>query len=265
MEVLRILFIGDIFGRPGRSIVKKLLPDVIADYKINFVIANGENAAGGKGITPRVAGELYETGIDVITSGNHVWANREVLKFIDSDERILRPANFPVDADIPGRGSGIYNIGEDFSIGVANLMGRVFMRPYDCPFRVGERVVNSLLKTTNLIIVDFHAEATSEKVAFGWHLDGNVTAVIGTHTHIPTADERVLPGGTAYITDAGMTGPFDSVIGVKKEIILHHFLTQLPVRHKIATADTKLCGVIITVDPNTGKAMDISRIMLGAQ
>ena len=259
---VRILFIGDIMGRPGREAVKQIIPSLKKDRSCDFVIANGENAAGGKGITPSVAEELYRSGIDVITNGNHVWANKEIFAVIGSDPRLLRPANFPDDMGVPGMGYGFYPLADTYEIAVLNLIGRVYMRPYDCPFRVGKHIIDEMRARTSIIIVDFHAEITSEKIALGWFFDGSVSALIGTHTHIPTADERILPGGTAYITDVGMTGPYDSVIGVKKEIIIHGFLTQMPVRHVIATDDVKVCGVIITIDPASGKALEIERISI---
>lgn len=263
-ELIKILFVGDIIGRPGRDAVKKLLPKIRDIEEIDFVIANGENAAGGKGITPAVADELYTLGIDVITGGNHIWANRDILKTINTDPRLLRPANYPVDTGVPGHGTGVYSIAYKFKLAVVNLVGRIFMQPFDCPFRVGRKIIGELQQQTRLIVVDFHAEATSEKVAMGWFLDGEVTAVIGTHTHIPTADERILPAGTAYITDVGMTGPFDSVIGVKKEIIMENFLKLLPVKHSVASSDIRLCAVIITADPISGKASAIQRLSLPA-
>lgn len=259
--MVNILFIGDIVGKPGRHAVNKLLPRLKEELNIEFVIANGENAAGGKGLTPAIVSELCSYGIDVITGGNHIWANSEILKIIDSEPALLRPANFPPDMRVPGKGAGVFTRG-DFSIAVISLVGRVFMKPYECPFRTADKIIEELKEKTPLIIVDFHAEATSEKVAMGWFLDGKVTAVVGTHTHVQTADERILPGGTAYITDCGMTGPFDSVIGVKKDIILNGFLTLLPVKHSVAKNDVRLSGVVITADPISGKASAIQRIFL---
>ncbi len=257
-----ILAVGDIMGRPGRDAVRQLLPSLKKEYNIDFVIANGENAAGGKGITPPIAQNLHDYGIDVITGGNHIWANREIYKVIDIDPKLLRPANFPADVGIPGNGFSVYEIGNDIKIGIVNLIGRIFMRPYDCPFRAAEKIVKELQKQTRLIAVDFHAEATSEKVALGWFLDGKVSAVIGTHTHVQTADERILPGGTAYITDCGMTGARDSIIGVKKDIIIDNFLKMMPVKHSIATEDVWLNGVVITADHITGKASAIKRLSI---
>ncbi len=247
-------------GRPGRTIVKKFLPDLRKDLELDFVIANGENAAGGKGITQPVATELFECGIDVLTGGNHTWSNREALKFIDEEERLLRPANYPENAGVPGRGSGVFRTNSGLKIGIINLQGRVFMTPIDCPFQRVRREVEHIRRETNIIIVDFHAEATSEKVAMGWFLDGDVSAVIGTHTHVQTADEQILPGGTAYITDAGMTGGHSGVIGVKKDIVLEGMLSRLPVRHKLATGELRLHSVIIEIDAMTGRAISIERI-----
>jgi len=259
---MRILFIGDVFGRPGRQAVKRLLPDLRQRESIDFVIVNGENAAGGKGITPSVVEELLAAGCDVITGGNHSFANREALQIADSEQRLLRPANFPDDPAIPGSGWGVFESPAGFFVGVVNLCGRVNIGHFDCPFRLAAQIVEDIRRQTPLIVVDFHAEATSEKVALGWHLDGRVTAVIGTHTHIPTADERVLPGGTAHITDVGMTGPFDSVIGTKKEIAIAAMMTLLRHRFEPATGDVRLCAVLIDADPLTGRATAIQRLMI---
>ncbi len=257
---MKVLMIGEIIGRPGRRVVKQYLPARKAAGEFDFVITNGENAAGGVGMTPEVAAELYSYGIDVITSGNHIWANKEVLKIIDTDERLLRPANYPAGVAVPGRGAGVYTVDDGFQIGVLNLVGRVFMGNYDCPFRVGRLEVERLRHKTSIIMVDFHAEATSEKNALGWFFDGDVSAVLGTHTHIPTADEVILTQGTAYITDVGMTGPFDSVIGVKKEPIIEGMQNQLPVRHVVASGDVRLCAVLVEIDPLSGRATSIKRI-----
>ena len=222
------------------------------------MIANGENAAGGSGLTPWIAEELFDAGIDVLTSGDHIWKKREIYDFLESDSRLIRPANYPEGA--PGRGStvaGIRNVGK---IGVVNLIGRVFMDAVDCPFERAREEVEKIRRITPVIIVDIHAEATSEKVAMGWYLDGEVSAVIGTHTHIQTADEKILPCGTAYLTDCGMTGPYDSVIGRKKEQILTRFLTQLPTRFEIATEDVEMHGVVIDIEQKTGKALSIRRV-----
>jgi len=262
---MRILFIGDIFGKPGRTIVKDRLPGLVKDRAIDLVIANGENSAAGFGITPPLAEELFEFGIDVITTGNHVWDKREIIEYFESADgnphsparRLLRPANYA--SGLPGW--GVYEgKKKDVPYAVINLQGRVFMVANDDPFRV----VDGLLKDikAKVIFVDIHAEATSEKVSMGWYLDGRVSVVVGTHTHIPTADERVLPGGTAHITDVGMTGPYDSVIGVKKELVIARFLNNMPARFEAATGDVRLCGVVVDCDNLTGHARSIERVMV---
>ncbi|MFZ2356421.1 MAG: TIGR00282 family metallophosphoesterase, partial [Candidatus Omnitrophota bacterium] len=220
---MNILFIGDIVGLPGREAVKGLLPVLKKEFCLDFVIANAENAAGGSGITPRIAAELFDSGVCVLTSGDHIWKKREILEIINDDSRILRPINFPQGA--PGRGSGVFKTNDGQKIAVVNVQGRVFMEALDCPFKTVRQEIDSLSKEAKIIIVDIHAEATSEKVALGWYLDGKVSAVLGTHTHIQTADEKILPQGTAFISDVGMTGPFDSVIGRRIEDVLERFLT----------------------------------------
>jgi len=257
---LNVLFIGDIIGKPGRKAVEKHLPELVAAHEITFCIANAENAAGGKGIARKVAAELYRTGIDVLTLGNHAWSNKEVLEFIDDDERIIRPENFPPGA--PGRGVGVYTTQNGVNVAVIQLQGRVFMDAIDCPFQAADRVLAEK-GLPAVRIVDFHADATSEKWAMGWHLDGRVTAVIGTHTHVPTADERLLPKGTAYITDVGMVGSFDSVIGVEADPIVYRFLTRMPRRHTVATGNVRLCAAVVRIDPENGRAESIERIMVG--
>ena len=247
-------------GRPGRKAVTKLVPELKSNLGLDFVIANTENAAGGKGITPKVVHELFDAGIDVQTGGNHTWANREGYKVIRDDSHVLRPANYPLDMEIPGKGAGIFETFSGYSLAVLNLQGLIFMTPLDCPFQAARRELKMIQSETKIIIVDFHAEATSEKIAMGWYLQNEVSAIIGTHTHVMTADERVLPGGAAYITDTGMTGAHSGVIGVDKEIILHKMTTKLPVRHKIASDDVRLNGVIVDIDPDTGKARSIERI-----
>jgi len=259
---VKVLFVGDIVGSPGRSAVRQLLAPLVQSQQIEFVIANAENAAGGKGLTPTVARELFAAGIHVLTTGNHVWHNKEVLEIIGRDERILRPANFPQGVGVPGRGSGIYSTASGVQIAVLNLIGRVFMHAYDCPFRIGNQEVERLRERTPLIVVDFHAEATSEKVAIGWFFDGRVSAVVGTHTHVPTADERILDEGTAFQTDVGMTGPFDSVIGVRKEPVIEAMMKLMPVRHVPAKGDVRLCGLLIEIDVVTGRAKDVERVIL---
>ena len=255
---MRILFIGDIVGKAGREAIEGVLEKVVAGYKIEFTVANGENAAGGMGITPSIAVEILDQGVDVLTSGNHIWAKKEIVPFLDEELRILRPANYP--PKVPGRGSGIFHSRNGQKLGVLNLEGRVFMKHLDCPFRVGEREAESLRKETNVILVDFHAEATSEKMAMGWFLDGKVSAVLGTHTHVQTSDERILSEGTAYISDVGMTGPMDSVIGIRKEIALERLLTQIPWKFDVAKKGIELQGVVIDVDSKTGRSENIERI-----
>ncbi|MBV9573994.1 MAG: TIGR00282 family metallophosphoesterase [Acidobacteriales bacterium] len=262
---MRILFIGDIFGRPGRNIVKDRLPELIKSQSIDLVIANGENSAAGFGITPALAEDLFELGIDVITTGNHVWDKREIVEYFESAaadrhgpaRRLLRPANYH--SGLPGWGVFEGKKGGT-EYAVINLQGRVFMAANDDPFRVADQLLAEI--KAKIIVVDFHAEATSEKISMGWYLDGRATAVIGTHTHVPTADERVLPGGTAYITDVGMTGPFDGVIGVKKELVIGRFLNNMPVRFEPATGDARLCAVIVDCDKSSGRATKIARLML---
>lgn len=255
---VNILFIGDIVGKPGRKLVRELLPSLKARYSIDMVVANGENASGGIGISIKGADELLSSGIDVLTSGNHIWKKKEIVTYIEQNPDLIRPANFP--PETPGNGSVIKETKSGYRIGVLNLMGRTFMDAVDCPFRKGIEERKQLIQQTPVILVDFHAEATSEKVALGWYLDGKVSAVLGTHTHVQTSDERVLPQGTAYITDAGMTGPIDSVIGVKKELAIERFLTQRPNQFEVAKRELVLEGVLLTIDPESGKALGISRI-----
>ena len=265
---MRILFVGDIFGRPGRNIVRERLPRLVKERGVELVIANGENAAAGFGITPQIAEELFEMDIDVITTGNHIWDKREIIEFFNlangdpysPGRRLLRPANYPQGS--PGRGlyEGKTRGGTPYA--VLNLQGRVFMTTIDDPFRTADQILEKL--QARVVLVDMHAEATSEKIALGWYLDGRVTAVLGTHTHVPTADERILPSGTAYQTDVGMTGPYDSVIGVEKETILQRFLTQMPARFEPARGNVRLCATLIGCDPQTGRAQSIERISLPA-
>lgn len=256
---MRILFIGDVVGKPGRGVVKRALRKMRTALDPDLVIANGENCAHGAGITPSSANELFRAGCDVITGGNHTWDRKEGLSCLESDPAVLRPANYPEES--PGRGAGIYNTESRGPAAVINLQGRVFMEPIDDPFRVADMALAEIDESVKVRIVDFHAEATSEKVAMGWYLDGRVTAVVGTHTHIATADERVLPEGTAYITDVGMSGPYDSVIGVEKDLILERFLTQRPVRFAVAEGDIRLSAVLIEADPGTGRALSIERVV----
>jgi hypothetical protein len=249
---MNILFIGDIFASAGRSIVAELLPGIVARENIDLVIANGENAAGGFGITPQIADGLLGLGIDVITSGNHIWDKREIYDYLDRTPQLLRPANYP--AELPGAGVYIATARNGVACAVISLQGRTYMPATDCPFRKADQILEALPKEVRVRFVDFHAEVTSEKVAMGWHLDGRVSAMIGTHTHIPTADTRILPGGTAYQTDSGMTGPYQSVIGVEREPVLRKFLTSQPIKMEAAKGWVELRGVIVEADPATGRA-----------
>ena len=255
---MKILFIGDIVGKPGRRAVKELLPSLVGGHGVDLVIANCENAASGFGVTREIVEELYDAHIDILTSGNHIWDKKEVLEFIEDYETLLRPANYP--ATVPGHGSVVFPTPAGEFVGVLNLAGRIFMQPIDCPFVRAKQEIARLRSKTNVIIVDIHAEATSEKKALGWYLDGDVSAVLGTHTHVQTADNEILPGGTAYTSDVGMTGPFDSVIGIKKDTIIERFLTQIPNRFEVAKGDIRLQGVLLDIDAQTGKANAIERI-----
>jgi 2',3'-cyclic-nucleotide 2'-phosphodiesterase len=259
---LKVLFIGDIIGEPGRKTVRACLRGLREKRRPDLVIANGENAAGGFGITPDIADELFFLGIDVLTSGNHVWDKKEIEPYLAKQDRLIRPANYP-EGNF-GRGSVVLSTESGEAAAVLNLEGRVFMSNLGDPFRVAEREIERLKKETPVVIIDFHAEATSEKSALAWHLDGAASAVIGTHTHVQTADERVLPGGTAFITDVGMTGPTDSVIGVKKEQAIARFLTQTPHRFEIPKGAAHLSAVIVDIDAKTGKANSIERLHLTA-
>jgi metallophosphoesterase (TIGR00282 family) len=260
---MRILFIGDIMGKPGRELLRRGLAAIVDTHDIDLVLANGENSAAGFGVTPDIAKTLFEYGIDALTSGNHIWDKKEVLEYIAAEPRLLRPANFPASA--PGRGRGLYRSRRGQAVGVVNVMGRVFMAPLDDPFAVVLKEIEALRAETRVVIVDFHAEATSEKIAMGWHLDGRATAVIGTHTHVQTADARVLPRGTAYITDVGMTGPHDSIIGIDTAAALSKFVTGLPSKFEVATANPRLNAVVITADPATGRAGAIDRLSFTAE
>lgn len=256
---MRILFVGDVVGAPGRRIVRQRLKRLKKDIGADVAIVNGENAAGGAGLTTATAEELFAAGADMITTGNHVWDKREVLGLIEREPRLLRPANYPEGS--PGAGVAVVSVAGT-EVAVVNLMGRVFMPLLDDPFRAADRILGELRGVARVVIVDFHAEATSEKSAFAWFLDGRVSAVLGTHTHVPTADARVLPGGTAFISDVGMTGPFDSVIGVKKEQAIERFRTSRSIPYETAEGDVRLCAVRVDVDPATGRALAIERIEL---
>jgi metallophosphoesterase (TIGR00282 family) len=254
---MNILFIGDIFASPGRNIVADHLQDIKQTNQIDLAIANAENAAGGFGITPSIAEELFSLGLDVLTSGNHIWDKKEIFDYLPRQPKLLRPANYP--GESPGQGVVVVPSRQGIPCAVINLQGRTYMPDTDCPFRKVDQILGALDPSVKVRFVDFHAEVTSEKMAMGWYLDGRVSAIVGTHTHLPTADTRILPGGTAYQTDVGMTGPYDSVIGVKKELILQRFLTALPVRMEPAKGSPELHSVILEVDPTTGHAISIRR------
>jgi metallophosphoesterase (TIGR00282 family) len=254
---MHILFIGDIFASAGRRIVADHVQDIKAAQRIDLVIANVENAAGGFGVTPQIADDLLGLGIDVLTSGNHIWDKREIYDYLARQPRLVRPANYAAEA--PGKGMVVVKARNGGECAILNLQGRTYMPSTDCPFRKADELLRSLSESVKVRIVDFHAELTSEKMAMGWYLDGRVSAVLGTHTHVPTADTRILPGGTAYQTDVGMTGPYDSVIGVDKQIIIQRFLTSLPVRMEAAKGSVELHSVILEVDESSGKAGSIRR------
>ena len=255
---MRVLLVGDVVGRPGRRAVARVVPQVVRELEVDLVVANGENAAGGFGLTPQTAQELFAAGVHVLTTGNHVWDRKELLAFIDGEARLLRPANFPPGS--PGRGFTVVQDRAGRPVAVLNLMGRTFMEPLDCPFRTADVLVEQLRSRTPVILVDFHAEATAEKVAMGWYLDGRVSAVFGTHTHVPTADERVLPGGTAYITDLGMVGPADGIIGMDRRAVIDHILTRLPRRYEVASGPVRVDMAVVEIDPDSGRATAIRRL-----
>jgi metallophosphoesterase (TIGR00282 family) len=257
---MKVLFIGDIMGEPGRRVMTRLLHRLVAQHTVDLVIGNGENVAGGFGITLELAHELFEMGLAVITTGNHVWDKKEIVEFIRHEPRLLRPANYP--EGVPGSGSIVVETPGGERVGVLQLMGRAYMPALDCPFQVARREVARLKQETRAIIVDMHAEATSEKMAMGHFLDGEVTAVVGTHTHVQTADEQILPKGTAYLTDIGMTGPIHSVIGIKKELAIEKFLTQMPRRFEVAAGPAVFSAALIELDGTVGKAIGIQRIRI---
>lgn len=254
---MNILFIGDIVGNPGRKAVKEMIHRIKRERQIDFCIANGENAAGGSGITYVVAQELYKCGVHGITLGNHTWSKKEITNFIDSDKNIVRPANYPT--ELPGKGSAVIST-EKGKIGILNLMGRVYMESIDCPFKAAERELDYLKSFVKVVVVDMHAEATSEKCALAWYLDGRVSCVLGTHTHVQTADERILPCGTAFISDVGMSGPYDGIIGVNREIVIKKFITHMPARFEVAHGPVQFNAVYMEVDEKTGKTVSIERI-----
>lgn len=257
---MQVLFIGDIMGEPGRRAMSRLLPKVVTQHAVDLVIGNGENVAGGFGITPELAQELFEMGLSVITTGNHAWDRKEIVDFVRREPRLLRPANYP--NGVPGQGSIVVETPAGERLAVLQLMGRVYMPTLDCPFQVARREVARLKAEARVIIVDMHAEATSEKMAMGHFLDGEVSAVVGTHTHVQTADEQILPKGTAYITDIGMTGPVHSVIGIKKEHAIEKFLTQMPHQFEVASGPAVFSAVLIELDGQIGKAVRIQRLRI---
>ena len=258
LAAVKLLFIGDIVGEPGRRAVKILVPVLRLQHRINVVVANGENSAGGSGITPKMADEIFSAGVDVITSGDHLWDQKEVTELLAHEPRFLRPANYP--SGVSGQGSSIFRIPGQAPFAVVNLQGRTFMPPLDNPFTVAQELIPSLRAETPVILLDFHAEATSEKIALGRMLDGQITAMIGTHTHVQTADEQVFPGGTAYLSDAGFTGPHDSVLGREIDPVIRRFLTQMPQRFEVAKGRVLLQGALMDIDESTGRARSITRI-----
>ena len=254
---LTVLVVGDVFGEPGRRALLSLLPGLKREHQVDCTIVNVENAAAGYGVTPQIARSFLEGGVDVMTSGNHIWDKKEIVEYIAKENLLLRPANYPTGT--PGVGSIIVKAGPH-KVAVLNLMGRVFLPTIDCPFRKADEEVARLREETPVIVVDMHGEATSEKQAMGWYLDGRTSAVLGTHSHVQTADERILPGGTAYITDLGMTGPVDSVIGVERELAIQRFLSQMPNRFEPARGPAAVHGAVVRIDPESGKALEIRRL-----
>jgi len=257
---MKVLYIGDIMGEPGRRAVARSVPRLVSQRKIDVVIGNGENVAGGFGITPELAEELFGMGLSAITTGNHAWDKKEILDYFPRERRLLRPANYP--ENVPGQGSVVIETKSGEGLAVLQLMGRVYMPTLDCPFQVAKREMAKLRTRVAAVLVDMHAEATSEKMAMGHYLDGEATAVVGTHTHVQTADEQILPRGTAYLTDIGMTGPLHGVIGVKKELAIEKFLTGMPRRFEVASGPTVFCAALIDLDARIGKALSIERIRL---
>ena len=257
-EILRILIVGDVVGKPGRQAFAYVYPRLKDKEKIDFCVVNAENAAGGSGVDEKVVAELLDAGADVLTSGDHIWRRKEVASWIDRESRLLRPANYP--PGVPGRGSGVFPAPGGVKVGVINLQGRVFMQALDCPFRKLSAELEEISPQTNIIVVDFHAEATSEKRAMAHYIDGKISALIGTHTHIPTADEEVRPGGTAYITDVGMTGGLDSTIGVEEKPVIKRFLTGMPVRFSVSNKKVHLQGALVEIDRGSGRALSIRRV-----
>lgn len=255
---MRLLFLGDVVGRSARQALRRRLRALRREQAIDFVVANGENAAGGKGLDPDSAEELFDAGVDVLTSGNHIWQHARLIPVLEHESRIVRPANFPTGN--PGRGWTVQQAANGKMVGVLNLIGRAFMGSFDCPFLAADRLLVEIGREADVVLVDMHAEATAEKSAMGWHLAGRVAGVVGSHTHVQTADERLLPGGTAYLTDAGMCGPIDSVIGMRRDEVLRRFISQMPVRFEVAKGPVVLQGAFIDVDPATGRATAITRL-----
>ena len=247
--------LGDIVGRSGRKIIHDLLKEIKDEYKADFIIANGENGAGGNGLTPKIAEELFESGINVLTSGNHIWDKKEIIEFIDEEKRLIRPANYP--PGTPGSGWTVLEVNKECKVGVINISGRVFLDALDCPFRAIDEILPKIKSYTPVIIIDFHAEATSEKEAFGWYVDGLASAVCGTHTHVQTSDARVLPQGTGYITDVGMSGARDGILGIQREPVIQKFITQMPVRFEVASGVLQIEGVYLEVDESKGQCLQI--------
>ena len=261
-KTLSILFVGDVVGTPGLQLVETVLKNYIQKFNVDFCIVNGENLVDGKGINEEYANKLFAVGVHVITGGNHLWDNWHAKKLLAANRNVLRPLNYP--SENPGNGFVVYDLGEKGKVGVMNLQGRVYMQPIDCPFKKADWAVEKMHEQTKVIFVDMHAEATAEKVALGWYLDGRISALVGTHTHIQTADARILPHGTAYITDVGMTGPYDSVIGLKKEIAIRRFIHQTPYKYEMASFDVRLSGVHVEVETETGKAVKFESFMFPA-
>ena len=261
--MIRILFVGDVVGKPGRRVLADLLPRLVDQHRVDYTIVNIENAAGGNGVTEKVFAEIDALPIDCFTTGNHVWDKKEVAGILEREPRLLRPHNYP--AENPGRGVYVGATAAGVPVATLNLEGRIFMNPLDSPFQAADALLAELDREVKVVFLDFHAETTSEKQAMGWHLDGRVSAVVGTHTHVPTADERILPGGTAFLTDAGMTGPYESVIGVRADKVLPRFLLQVPSSFDVAKRDVRLAAVLVDVDEATGKATHIERLLLAAE
>lgn len=256
---MNILFLGDVVGKPGRRLLAERLTALQHSCAADFTVVNGENAAGGRGITPDIADEMFKLGVDVVTTGNHIWAQSSIVGYLAHEPRLLRPDNYPAGA--PGSGVFIGHTRGGHAVAVINLQGRVFMPAIDCPFRSLDAAIEEIRDRAQLILLDMHAEATSEKLAMGWYCDGRVTAVVGTHTHVPTADARILPGGTAYCTDVGMSGPYDSVIGTRPDLALERFLTARPVRFQVASSNVRLAGVVVEADPESGRATAIRQVL----